>query len=98
MHSLTQTTHDEVVPVPLIVRPSRSHYIRSRELGHLCSDKLPIDKQLHLNAPPRISIIHHPTRNTLRRSYSFTPTMKRWWKQLHIDHDCNRSHQNSFKD
>src|SRR5215218_8854543 len=85
VHSNTETIRDEAVTMPLVFCPSRSHHIRSGELAYLRSHKLAINEQLHFNAPPRISIINHPTRDTTRFNNRFAPTMKRRWKQLYID-------------
>jgi len=98
MHSFSQSSHNELVSMPLIFGPSGSHDIWSRELCHGGSYKLPIDKQLHLDTPPRIGIINGPPRNALRCRDRFTPTMKRRWKQFYIDHDRNRADKNGFDD
>src|SRR5215216_2919907 len=98
MRSQTEAAHDEAVPVPLIFGPPRYDNVRTRQLRHLRSHKLPVNKQLHLNTPPWISIIHDPTRNTLLRCDSFTPTMKRRWKGSRIDHDRKRADKNRLDD
>src|SRR6185369_2738468 len=66
-------------------------------MGHLRTNQLSVDKQLHLNTSPRIGIIYHPPGNTLRPRGSFTPTMKRRRKRVQIDDDCNRPNENRFK-
>src|SRR5689334_14369858 len=93
MRSGTQAIQDEVVSMPFIFGPARSHDIWSRELGHLRSHKLPVNKQLHFNTTPRISIVHGPTRNTLRFDNNFTPTMERRRKRSRVDHDRKRAHE-----
>mgnify|MGYP006951171098 CR=1 FL=1 len=78
--SFTQISYDEVVSMPLVFGPPRRSNVRPRRLGHLRSDKLPIDKQLDLDALPRIGIVNGPARDTSRFDDGFTPTMKRWRK------------------
>src|ERR1041384_5827336 len=97
MHSITQAIHNEAVPMPLIFRPSSSRDIRSRQLGHLCSHELSIDKQLHVDTSPRISIIN-PTGNAPRVNNSFTPTMKRRWKQLRVNDNRKRADKDRLED
>jgi len=66
-------------------------------MGHLRSDKLPINEQVDLNTSPRIRIVNDPSGNILRRRNRFTPTVESRRKRIQVDHERNRAHQNRLE-
>src|SRR5215510_8442407 len=98
VRSGSQTIENEVVTMPFIPRPSSSNNIRPRKLGHLCAHEFSVNKKLHLHSIPRLCVVNNPTRDRSRLDHYLSPTMKRWWKRVQIDHDRNRPHKNRLED
>ena len=97
MLSDTKIGHAKAVPVPLVPGPPRRHHITPRKLGHLGSNKLPVNKQLHLDTLPRISMIHSPTCDALLLDHRFAPAVKSWRERVDVHDHRNRRHQHGVE-
>lgn len=86
----------KTVAVPFVLSPARSYDIWARSACSACRYKTVVDEQLHVNALPRLLLIHHPPGNRMWSRLAPSPKVR--WKSNEEDANRERPDKQSLGD